>query len=302
MSSSGYHELLSRAIEKLKAQEPVLDLGAARILVVGDTHGYPEVTEWALELAEHLSVEAVLFLGDYVDRGPRGVENLELVLSRLLEDGSPVVYMLRGNHEDLEMNYYYGFYSEALNKRGPDYLDDIAKLYSTLPIAAKAGEVFFVHGGVPCRLCTNNEEDPVRVEEIAREARVLREEGLPSLVESKSSLVMQALWNDPRGSIEWFIPSPRGPGVYLYGRSAWRRFLEENELKIIVRAHETVDGVLVWYSSGGHREGVSGVLELDELEYCVVSVFSSLYHGRRAAALLVDFEERIVEPLYYEAG
>jgi protein phosphatase len=301
MSSSDYHALLSRAIEKLKAQEPVLELEAARILVVGDTHGYPEVTEWALELAEHLGVEAVLFLGDYVDRGPRGVENLELVLSRLLEDGSPAIYMLRGNHEDLEMNYYYGFYSEALNKRGPDYLNDIAKLYSALPIAARANEVFFVHGGVPCRLCSNSEEDPVRVEEIAREARVLREEGSPSLVESESSLVMQALWNDPRGGIEWFLPSPRGLGIYLYGRSAWRKFLEENRLKVLVRAHETVDGVLVWHSDGGHSDGVSVTLGLDELEYCVISVFSSLYHGRRAAVLLVDIEERVIKPLYYGA-
>ncbi len=299
MSSSDYLALLSKAIEKLKAQEPILSLNEARILVVGDTHGYPEVTEWALELAEQLGAEAVLFLGDYVDRGPKGVENLELVLSRLLEDSSPAIYMLRGNHEDLEMNYYYGFYSEALNKRGPDYLNSIAELYSVLPIAARADKVLFVHGGVPCRLCTNSEEDPVRVEEIAQEAHVLREEGSPSLVEGKSSLVMQALWNDPRGSIEWFIPSPRGPGIYLYGRSAWRKFLEENKLELIIRAHETVDGVLVWHSNGDHREGVSGVLEFDELEYCVVSVFSSLYHGRRAAVLLVDVEEGVIEPVYY---
>ena len=108
--------LLEEAAQKLSRQPALLGIEAERLLVVGDTHGFPEVSEWALRLAGEEGVDAVVFLGDYVDRGPRGVENLELVLGAFLERDD--VYVLRGNHEDPSMNLSYGFADEAYEKRG----------------------------------------------------------------------------------------------------------------------------------------------------------------------------------------
>jgi diadenosine tetraphosphatase ApaH/serine/threonine PP2A family protein phosphatase len=295
---SGYAELFHEAISVLAEQPPILRLGAKRFIVVGDTHGFPEVSEWALKLAREEDVDAVIFIGDYVDRGPRGVENLELILGSLVEEKDRV-YLLRGNHEDPEMNAAYGFFEEAVRKRGEEYLGYVAALYASMPVAVVAGPVLLVHAGIPCRRCSLAPEDPVLLDDLEKEAAKIKnsEEALSPL--KTSPLVAQLLWNDPRGTIDWFLPGPRGPGTYLYGKAALRSFLEANGLGIIIRGHEVVDGTHVWLQDG-KQTALAGEMGLDSLEYSVATVFSSLYHKRRAAVLLVDLEEGKLKPYIYK--
>jgi len=280
-------QLAEEAAELLAEKPAVLQLDAARLLVVGDTHGYLEVSMWALRLAEKLSVDAVVFLGDYVDRGPRGVENLELLLGKLLEEPRRIV-LLRGNHESPAMNYYYGFREELVNKLGYEALEPVERLYTCLPLAAKAGEVVMLHGGVPCRRCNGETEDPPSLAEIGErssEAKCSRE-----ALEPSDPILFQVLWNDPREGLDWWAPNIRGPGTYYYGWKAWTRFLEESSAKILLRAHEAVDAIRVT-GKERVREGVLGMAELGELRGKVVTIFSSLYHGMRAGVAYIDFQE-----------
>ncbi|GAB6148797.1 metallophosphoesterase [Stetteria hydrogenophila] len=283
----GFRETLEAAAGVLRRHWPVARIDAGRVLVVGDTHGYVEVTRWALSLARGLGVDWVIFLGDLVDRGPRGVENLEEAAGAVAS-GEPPVLVLRGNHEDLGMNVLYGFKWELLGKLGPEAEGVVKEFYESLPLAAVAGPVFLVHGGIPCRLCTGNPEPPYKVEEI--EAEASRDPQGPA--------AFQLRWNDPHGRLLWFHPNPRGPGVYYYGRRAWRSFLQANGLRLIVRGHEVVDGVHLW-TPDGFQDTIEGVRELRRLEASVVTVFSSLYHGGRAAVLLLDLERGFAEPYHY---
>lgn len=72
--------------------------------VVGDIHGCVE--ELACLLA-HLALgerDRIIFLGDYIDRGPDSRE----VISQLLElekDGKQETIFLKGNHEDMLLDY-----------------------------------------------------------------------------------------------------------------------------------------------------------------------------------------------------
>ncbi|EPY21124.1 protein phosphatase [Strigomonas culicis] len=56
-----------------------------------------------------------LFLGDYVDRGPRSVEVIILLLVLKLEYPNHV-FLLRGNHEEAQTSRTYGFFEECRAK------------------------------------------------------------------------------------------------------------------------------------------------------------------------------------------
>ena len=299
-AAGGPVELLLGAAERFTGVGPVVELEASRVLLVGDTHGYPEVSTWALGLAERLGVDWKVFIGDYVDRGPRGVENLEMLVERSLQDER--LLLLRGNHESLLMNSYYGFAEEAIAKRGRDYLRVAERLYRSLPLVAIInGSVMVVHGGIPCRRCRSEPEEPYRIGEIRGSLEGSWD--TPEMDDPSNPVAMQLLWNDPRGSIDWFLPSPRGPGTYLYGRRAWTGFLEANRLSFIVRGHERSDAAHLWRRDGRRetfpRGGSVWRLSLDELGGGVVTVFSSLYHGMGAGALLLDLEEGVATVYRY---
>jgi protein phosphatase len=293
-------EALRAAVDAMGEWRPVERVEGSRLLVVGDTHGYVEVTRWALARARELGVDVVVFLGDLVDRGPCGVENLELLAGAVVE-GRPRVVLVRGDHESLVLNTYYGFRDELRSKVGADAEGVVGEFYSLMPLAAVAGPVFLVHGGIPCRRCVLDEEPPYTVGEIEDAVR----EELGGDPEARSlgygRVSLQLMWNDPRGTIDWFLPSARGQGIFYYGREAWRAFLEANGFKVIVRAHEVTDGFHVWRPDGSQVQGLdASPLGIEELSGSVVTVFSSLYHGMRAGALLVDLERGVLVPIYYE--
>lgn len=85
----------------------VVEEPQGRLIAVGDIHGC--VDELSVGLDEAVSQwkltdrDMVVFLGDYVDRGPAS----NRVIDRVLEfrDSFPNTYFLRGNHEDMFLSY-----------------------------------------------------------------------------------------------------------------------------------------------------------------------------------------------------
>src|SRR6266487_3474369 len=83
---------------KEKMEGPLLDSRRERkVVFVGDTHTAVDLTQTIFD-KYYADSDLVVFLGDYVDRGETGVENLGLITSKFLEDPSKLI-MLRGNHE-----------------------------------------------------------------------------------------------------------------------------------------------------------------------------------------------------------
>lgn len=100
----------------------------------------------------------MIFLGDYTDRGNYGAEVL-YTLMRLKIANPDNVIMVRGNHEDYDINKAYGFIEE-LKVKFPDIKDlvvsKIIRIYDLLPVAlylgcsSKTGKNFIqcCHGGI----------------------------------------------------------------------------------------------------------------------------------------------------------
>ncbi len=83
----------------------------------------------------------MLFLGDYTDRGGYGAEVWYTILQLKLANPDRV-FMVRGNHEDKDLNKDYGFMEELKTKFGQcntqDY-QELYNLYNLLPVALYLG-------------------------------------------------------------------------------------------------------------------------------------------------------------------
>lgn len=192
-----------------------------KILVVGDTHGD---LQSSLNSFVVKNIKIRIFLGDYVDRGFLQIENINYLLLRLLNEDN--IILLRGNHESPLMNKSYGFLDKVLatyGNEGDEVYNGYVKVFSRMPYAALVNDrILMLHGG------------------IAKGLRTLSQiERLPKNdVEPFDPIAFQLLWNDPDESVEEFAPSPRGSGIFLFGHKIVKKFMEDNGLEKIIRAHE----------------------------------------------------------------
>lgn len=90
-------------VPKYPVIERVSGYGVKRLICIGDIHGcFEEFTElWAsLEVTDN---DMVVFLGDLVDRGPRGPETVASV--HQLCEQRPMTYCVLGNHDEKHVRY-----------------------------------------------------------------------------------------------------------------------------------------------------------------------------------------------------
>ena len=77
-----------------------------RLFAIGDIHGCPDELGVMLNAIKPVAGDTVVFVGDYVDRGPSARDVIEMLLEREREGGAEFVF-LKGNHEDM-MSAYLG--------------------------------------------------------------------------------------------------------------------------------------------------------------------------------------------------
>ena len=135
-------------------------MGEHRIFAVGDIHGcrtkldrLMEVIDWRPERREEL-----VFLGDYIDRGPDSFGVVETVLE-LKARYRDRVTLLMGNHEHMFVNFITGRESISLTangvawtmrsyERGGDFPVAHLDFYQNLRLYYETDDHIFVHAGL----------------------------------------------------------------------------------------------------------------------------------------------------------
>lgn len=138
---------LLEAAESRFEQEPnLIELDTGRVIFVGDTHGDVDATRQVMERYLHLG-NTIVFLGDYVDRGPASAENLRTLLSAKLEHPDRL-FLLMGNHEGQKaMKFHPADFWDSLSA---ELYERYASALSKLPLAvATSNGVIGLHGALP---------------------------------------------------------------------------------------------------------------------------------------------------------
>jgi serine/threonine-protein phosphatase PP1 catalytic subunit len=206
------------------------------IYVIGDIHGNLETLLGIYELIDKKHPDLVIFLGDIVDRGSKQLECLLFIL--VLKILNPhKYYILRGNHETLEMNTYYGFLQEFIDKfNDPHKFEEILAVYSSIPICAIVNStILCVHGGIP------------QDREILQKIKGVKTKNISAIFEAISHSLTQIMWNDPKKGLRGFTESFRGPGIKFFGEDVFDIFMSMNNLKLLIRAHECFSEGFRWF-------------------------------------------------------
>ncbi|OHT00006.1 Ser/Thr protein phosphatase [Tritrichomonas foetus] len=217
-------ELCQAVTDIFKDGPSLLELQSP-IIVVGDIHGH--VLDFFRIFKKYGIPEnqKYLFLGDLVDRGEFAVETIIIAFAfKVIYPDN--FYIIRGNHEFEFLCSQCGFSKQIADIYGPALFDKFLAAFSYMPISALIDKnIVCVHGGLgPSTFSIN------QLKSIERPIHDFTDDFLNAI-----------LWSDPTNSTDQFIPSTRGTG-YLFGESALKEFVDQNNLKLLVRAHECVMG------------------------------------------------------------
>jgi serine/threonine protein phosphatase 1 len=142
---------------------------------IGDLHGELQMLEAMLDRLPLTAEDTIVFLGDYIDRGPDASGVIDRIL-QLKEEGLNVI-ALKGNHEAMYLHYLRGEDVDGLflNNGGPATIRSYRTLWNrsgyppeahlefleSLPLCHTSENDFFVHAGArPCvALDSQTEED-----------------------------------------------------------------------------------------------------------------------------------------------
>ncbi|THU45057.1 hypothetical protein C4D60_Mb02t13860 [Musa balbisiana] len=242
---------LCDSAERIFTSDPSVLQIKAPVKIFGDLHGqFGDLMRLfdeygAPSTAGDIAYIDYLFLGDYVDRGQHSLETIALLLALKVEHPHNV-HLIRGNHEAADINALFGFRTECIERMGErDGIwtwHRINRLFNWLPLAALIEKkIICMHGGIGRSI--NHVE---QIENLQR----------PITMETGSVVLMDLLWSifqqlkendffvrsDPteNDSVEGLRPNARGPGLVTFGPDRVMEFCNNNDLQLIVRAHECV--------------------------------------------------------------
>ena len=208
-----HEEFLAAARAHFRKEGRLIRLPEDKTIVfVGDTHGDREATETVLD--RFLSSDHVIvFLGDYVDRGPDSEGNLRLLLETKLSHPDRV-FLLMGNHEGWAVAPFSP--ADFWHCLGPQRERAYAEALASLPLAAwHPSGLLALHGALP---------DVERVEEIEK-------------VQLGSADWRKITWGDWADAPGYALDS----GVFgrpTFGRDFFEEIMERLGLKVLVRSHQ----------------------------------------------------------------
>jgi len=185
---------------------------AKKIIFVGDTHGDLEASQKVIK--DYLKEEnKIVFLGDYVDRGPYSKENLDFLLETKLKFPNQI-FLLQGNHEGHRiLKFSPAEFWESLD-------DKEYKIYTSIvekfPLVVIAKDIIALHGVPP---------DVKSLEEINQ-------------IKIGDNMWRQITWGDFSEESGEYLGTDPFTGRPQFGQDYFLKSMEKFKKKVLIRSHQ----------------------------------------------------------------
>ncbi len=185
---------------------------AKRIIFVGDTHGDLEASQKVIK--DYLKPgNKIVFLGDYVDRGPYSKENLDFLLEIKAKKPNQI-YLLQGNHEGHRiLKFSPADFWESLNKT--DY-KKYSPIVEKFPLAAITKDIIALHGVLP---------NVKNLEEINK-------------IKLGSEKWRQITWGDFLNEKGEYLGTDPFTGRPQFGQDYFLKMMKRFKKKVLIRSHQ----------------------------------------------------------------
>ncbi len=206
-------KLLNEAEKRFASEARLIQLEAGKAVFVGDTHGDLEASRKIIR--KYLTPDnKLVFLGDYVDRGPASLENINFLLGQKIKHPDSL-YLLMGNHEGHAVfsfhpaDFWEGLDTELYQRYG--------EVLSGLPLAVSTPNgIIALHGALP---------DVSDVEDISR-------------IKPGSPEWHQITWGDWQDRIGGFLGIDPYTGRPKFGRGWFEEIMSRLGKSVLIRSHQ----------------------------------------------------------------
>ena len=141
-----------------------------KTFAIGDIHGcYEEFEKLLGDIGIDFSTDKLIMLGDYIDRGDKSYEVIKKVQSLKEKYGKDKVIVLKGNHEQMAIDYFESGRTSYLHngggvtiesfQRNGDNLEEYVDCFKELANYYEDENYIYVHGGVKPGVNLNKQKE-----------------------------------------------------------------------------------------------------------------------------------------------
>jgi hypothetical protein len=193
-----------------------------------------------------INVMQYVFLGDFCDRCYYSLENI-LLLFALKVKYPDFIYLIRGHHEDIQVNISNGLGQECKERLGDDITTNqslfyyINQIFDLLPYGILVDNtILCVHGGIGSRVSTLDD-----IENIKRPFKVNF-----NVSNKEEQIVLDLLYSEYSDEIDDIETNKERDKeckgfIVKYGKSRLDKFLVENKINLLITSHKfSKEGVI----------------------------------------------------------
>ena len=185
-----------------------------------------------------INVMQYVFLGDFCDRCYYSLENI-LLLFALKVKYPEFIYLIRGHHEDIQVNISNGLGEECKERLDDDITKNkslfyyINQVFNLLPFGVLIDDnILCIHGGIGSRV--NSISD---IENIKRPCKVNF-----NVSNKEEQIILDLLYSEYSDDIKDIEPNrdrEEGKGFIVnYGKERLNKFLLDNKINLLITSHK----------------------------------------------------------------